>query len=273
MSSGDAKTLPIVTLLILMLGLCGNMPVSAATRESDIITRTSGNWVDEKWLRMQPDTHYTIQILATADIDKLRDYAHTHQLHAPLFILTVPNSNPLLYALLQGSFSTREQLQKSIHLLPQEIKPWIRIIGNVKKRLAPLPKPDPLPGVGQSLPPPPSPIANTASPAPTAALTPRQKDDMMWVTEINPDHYTIMLTQSPNKSELLEIVSQQVFSEPVSITLLSKRPRPVYALVYGVYPNAKAAQSAIPYLPKALNYRNSAQIRAFFTIQHLTYQE
>jgi DamX protein len=92
----------------------------------------------ESWIRAQPGTHFTLQLLATANRVQ-RDKFLAQQDHPERFaVFQTRRDGATWYALAYGSYATRADADAAAAALPPELgrlKPWIRTFASVQATL------------------------------------------------------------------------------------------------------------------------------------------
>lgn len=110
-----------------------NKPVDAAIETKEV--------KDEAWLLKQPGEFFTIQIIGSFDMNRIQKFRDNYQL-SQLAIFKGKYQNRDWFVLVMGMYPNREQAQKALDALPNELKqetqPWIRgvytIHAQVKRR-------------------------------------------------------------------------------------------------------------------------------------------
>lgn len=84
---------------------------------------------DEVWLLKQPGEYFTIQIIGSFDMSRIQKFRDSYQL-SQLAIFKGKYQNRDWFVLVIGMYPNREQAQKALDALPNELKqetqPWIR---------------------------------------------------------------------------------------------------------------------------------------------------
>ena len=92
----------------------------------------------EKWIVLQPDEYYTIQLLASGREAAMRQYIIDNDLQDSAIYYKSRTNSTDLFILVQGSFESFSEAKKTISLLPPEVqkaKPWVRSIGAIKESI------------------------------------------------------------------------------------------------------------------------------------------
>ncbi|HHM05238.1 MAG TPA: hypothetical protein ENJ19_05790 [Gammaproteobacteria bacterium] len=90
----------------------------------------------QAWLARQPSAHFTLQVLASSDEKKIRALIRDHRLRGKAAYFPVKRKGRTLYALVYGSYPSREAAEQGARKLPAAFagtKPWIRPFAAVKK--------------------------------------------------------------------------------------------------------------------------------------------
>ncbi len=93
------------------------------------------SYLDESWLSERNATAWTIQILAFAELTKVKEFIDTHRLHDRAAFFTEKSGGATLYKLVYGEFANKEEADKArAELKPslQEHGPWLRTIASVQ---------------------------------------------------------------------------------------------------------------------------------------------
>lgn len=103
-----------------------NKPVAAATETKEV--------KDEAWLLKQPGEFFTIQIIGSFDMNRIQKFRDNYQL-SQLAIFKGKYQNRDWFVLVMGMYPNREQAQKALDALPNELKqetqPWIRGVSTI----------------------------------------------------------------------------------------------------------------------------------------------
>ena len=98
-------------------------------KKNDNIQSIKRNIVGAEWIKAQPNTHYTLQLMAVKDEDTARQFILEHQLQGKAAYLPVMSNGQTLYAVVYGSYPQRSEAARSAKDLPAAWgtpKPWIR---------------------------------------------------------------------------------------------------------------------------------------------------
>jgi DamX protein len=93
---------------------------------------------DETWLLQQPPESYTIQLLGAYDTNRLDKFRSAYSL-SQLAVFKTRYQNHDWYVLVMGMYLNREQAQKALDSLPNELKqetqPWIRSVATIHSQI------------------------------------------------------------------------------------------------------------------------------------------
>ena len=93
---------------------------------------------DETWLLQQPPESYTIQLLGAYETKRLDKFRAAYLL-SQLAVFQTRYQNRDWYVLITGMYPNREQAQKALDNLPQELKqetqPWIRKVATIQDQI------------------------------------------------------------------------------------------------------------------------------------------
>jgi len=114
----------------------------------------------------------------------------------------------------------------------------------------------------------PEPVTNVpvAEPASPSSLVPTASGD--WLSQQNPDYYTVQLLASPNPETLDRFIDRHALSGALGRVASERDGSKWYTLVYGSYPTREAAKAAINDLPPSLR-ESSPWVRRIGDIQAL----
>jgi len=97
-----------------------------------------GKYLDEAWIKTQNKTQWTIQILAFEELAKVKAFIDQHTLNRNAAYFTERTDNGILYKLIYGSYSSKEQADSARNRLSENLKeygPWLRPIKDVQALL------------------------------------------------------------------------------------------------------------------------------------------
>lgn len=103
-----------------------NKPVTVVTSPKEV--------KDEAWLLKQPGEYFTIQIIGSFDTNRIQKFRDNYQL-SQLALFQGKYQNRDWFVLVMGIYPTRDQAQKALDALPNELKqetqPWIRGVATI----------------------------------------------------------------------------------------------------------------------------------------------
>lgn len=89
---------------------------------------------NEAWLLKQPGEYFTIQLIGSFDMNRIQKFRDSYSL-SQLALFQGEYQNRDWFVLVMGTYPTREQAQKALDALPNELKqetqPWIRGVATV----------------------------------------------------------------------------------------------------------------------------------------------
>jgi DamX protein len=113
-------------------------PPPAVTPVESGVAPKSDQPRNEAWIRAQPGTHFTLQLLAAAKRDQ-RDKFLSQQEHPERFATFQTRRNGATwYALAYGNYKSRAEADAAVAKLPSELgrlKPWVRTFASVQATL------------------------------------------------------------------------------------------------------------------------------------------
>ena len=93
----------------------------------------------EAWIAAREPQHYTIQVIALRDQDKLRDFIETHDAWSPWAVYEQSLKGSPLWVLVQGDYSDVAQAREAVLKFPADVQQrdqlWIRRFVMVQKEL------------------------------------------------------------------------------------------------------------------------------------------
>jgi TPR repeat protein len=122
--------------------LMPGIPISSpADNHIDQANRTgtpTGKEADDRsdWLRAQPAGHYTLQLIASTDLQQLRNSISSLGVSEPQYaIVESRQDTKTWYGLIYGSYKTVGEAQQAMQSLPAALRhyrPWIRPFSDIK---------------------------------------------------------------------------------------------------------------------------------------------
>jgi septal ring-binding cell division protein DamX len=94
---------------------------------------------DEKWIMDQPDSHFTIQLMAGSSEAALQKFIKDNNLHDSAVYYRTRRHGKDWFTLIQGSFESFKQVNEALKELPPQLqaaKPWPKSIGDIKELLS-----------------------------------------------------------------------------------------------------------------------------------------
>ncbi len=128
----------------------------------------------------------------------------------------------------------------------------------------PVPAETDLPNVANSAPPERIATASVGSDTPFPGSEGIQRE--RWLMRQSPSAYTLQLTASSSEAGVVKLIKSLQLSEPVAYYRTERKGKPWFTVVYGVYPDSKAAQAAASKLPERFR-KGGAWPRSFGTVQ------
>jgi len=113
-------------------------PIAPVQSADSAAPQKSGQARAESWIRTQPGTHFTLQLLATASREQ-RDKFLLQQTHPERFAtFRTRRGGATWYALAYGSYASRADADAAAAALPSDLsrlKPWVRTFASVQASL------------------------------------------------------------------------------------------------------------------------------------------
>lgn len=94
---------------------------------------------DEQWIMDQPNTHYTMQLIATGNESALIRFVNENNLQNNAKYYRTLRNNKDWYTLIQGSYDSSTAARKAIKELDtglQDMNPWVKSIADIQKALS-----------------------------------------------------------------------------------------------------------------------------------------
>lgn len=98
----------------------------------------NAQYLDEAWIKAQNTTQWTIQMLAFEELTKVKTFIDEHELNRNAAYFTERTDKGVLYKLIYGSYSSKEQADQARQSLSSDLKeygPWLRPIKGVQALL------------------------------------------------------------------------------------------------------------------------------------------
>ncbi|WP_417545411.1 SPOR domain-containing protein [Marinobacter sp.] len=99
------------------------------------VAGNSNNYRQESWIRSQPGSNFTIQLMAASSENAVRNYIDDHGLKGHAAYFRSEYREAPWYSVIYGSFATYEEARRSLEGLPLSFKtasPWVRRYGGVQ---------------------------------------------------------------------------------------------------------------------------------------------
>jgi hypothetical protein len=110
--------------------------ITAKIIDSNEMAATPPDVSYEDWIRQRVPEHYTIQVIALSQPEKLHEYIRQHPQMAPFAIYTQTRYEQPLWVLVQGDYPDVESARRAVRSFPQDMqkrdKLWIRLFGMVQ---------------------------------------------------------------------------------------------------------------------------------------------
>ena len=94
---------------------------------------------DETWIMDQPNTNYSIQLIATGNKSALMQFISENNLEKSAKYYKTRRNNKDWYTLIQGSYESHTAARKAIKTLSaelQDLRPWIKSFADIKETLS-----------------------------------------------------------------------------------------------------------------------------------------
>jgi septal ring-binding cell division protein DamX/type II secretory pathway predicted ATPase ExeA len=202
---------------------------------------------DRVWLQNQPETAYTIQLLAVEREAALYELIQREQLQGELARFSFVRGGHLIHVLTQGVYADRAAAETALEGYSAAVKPWIRTLGDIQQLFIDNP-----PQLLKSV---------SAATAETGVVR-----DSAWLWSQDPEMIAIQLIAG-GKRELLEPYVQESQRIGVTAILEAKRDsRPWFILLLGGYKTREEARGVIAELPQILQ-STKPWVRSFASVQ------
>lgn len=225
------------------------------------------------WLRTREPDRYTLQLLATGDLERLRAFVVQHRLPGELAYYVTGEDQTPVYHLLAGDHRNRTLAEVAVQLLPdslESLEPWVRRFGDlpVQRAAAHQASGEPHPVSSADITPPTAGKATAAAlaaakPAETASLpaaaspldapipeAPESYSAWLWAQ--HPRHFTVQILGSANEQGVRHFMATHALAGRAAYFRTVRDGRDWFVLVYGVYPDRSTARAAIAKLGPAL---------------------
>lgn len=110
------------------------VPRKQAVTPAPVPATSSETIKREAWLREQPPANVTLQLMALKDENEVRRAIQQHKLQDQATYFTVQRNGQTLYALVYGTYSSREQAVRAAENLPAGLvsgQPWVRTFKSI----------------------------------------------------------------------------------------------------------------------------------------------
>ena len=186
---------------------------------------------DIAWLKQQPADYFTLQLLASRQIENLRTFIKQHRLDGQTVIFESRDSGKPWYAVAYGSYPSRQAAEQAGGELPAGINPWIRQFASIQQGLSEVAAP----AAGEMTP--------TVQDKPIPQSTDR-RDHAAWLWDQDPSRYTLQLLGGQNEQAVKQFINQQGLQGEAVFYRTRRDGKPWYVVVKGSYPDRQAALSA-----------------------------
>lgn len=185
-----------------------------------------------QWLARQPESNYTLQLLAGENRAGVEFFAAQQDIPAPFAIFSMRRNGRMLYALVQGSYADRAAAEQAIGELPAGIEPWLRSIKSVHRVMQ----------HGE---------VHAQRTAPVSATEVSTSiEDTAWAWSQNPRHYTVQLVSALDEKAVEAIRRSYSLPGKMAVVQIPSGGKLWYVLVYGSFATKTAAQASLKGLPE-----------------------
>lgn len=227
------------------------------------ITKLAGMH-DERWILDQAPNQFTLQVLATANKNNIKNFAKSHQLKNDIAVFqTIRNGKPW-YSVIYGNYATKNDaaLAKK-KIASARLKPWLRRFDSVQAKI----------NTGKIIATPQKPARfkkpNTTQVKVKTAINKNSiegvRDSKAWLWSQDPRHYTLQLLGGRNDKSIQKFIRKYKLRDKAIYFHTNHNKRNWYALIYGSYNNRGEALQAIKELPSELQ-KTSPWARSFSSI-------
>lgn len=224
--------------------LADNTAGTAPPRPAAAETRTA-RLHDESWVNARAPDHYTLQLFATVNQARIRDFVEQHPLQGGAAYFRTREDEGDLYHLVLGDHATRTQAETAVQLLPESLRsitPWVRPFAAIQGQLAQTQAADVEPKA------PPSQQGTTrANSAPISASA-----SAAWLWDQDPRHFTLQLLGTGSEERLQAFIREHRLGGEVAYFRTRRDNQDWFVLVHGSYPDRDQAKAARAELPAGL---------------------
>jgi MSHA biogenesis protein MshM len=200
----------------------------------------------DSWVAAQPDSNYTLQLLAASEANALDGLlAEYPEIAGPFGRFEQQSDGKRLYVLTQGSYPERNQAEVAAGALPGKLQPWIRDFAGIKKVMT-------------------TPISSTVT-TPVTSESGGIKDTA-WVWSQSPAEFTIQLAGASDEASIEAEMARLALPGELAVVQGQRNGQPWYSLVYGRFATKDAAQGTVSRLPAVLK-KAGPWIRQFSALQ------
>ncbi|MCW8888414.1 MAG: AAA family ATPase [Gammaproteobacteria bacterium] len=199
------------------------------------------------WLQSQPETSFTIQLVAAEREAALDEMILKEKLHNELVRFSFSRGGRPIHVLTQGIYSERTSAEEALKRYSSAVKPWIRPIGDIQQLFVDNPPP-----VMES-----SVVAVEAEP--------EVVKDSAWLWSQDPELITIQLVAGGDRGMLEPFVNDSLKLGTTAVLESKRDSKPWFILLHGSYKTRDEARKRIRALPQKLKTANP-WVRSFASV-------
>jgi septal ring-binding cell division protein DamX len=214
------------------------------------------------WILNQNPRHYTLQVVAGQNVKTIEEFIEEHQVKDNIALYkSVRKGNPW-YGLILGNYDNKAQAVAAVSQLPKKIqreKPWIRDIKGIQSDIrkaqpveSHVTQPVVQPVTQNNMQPTlterlsrPAPVVTTAKDIPAIEIS-RRED---WILRQRDRHNTLQLMANSRLDTITRFVNVHQMKDSIALYQTTQNGKPLYVLIYGIYPTTDLATTAISQLP------------------------
>ena len=190
-------------------------------------TASSGSILkDERWLRQQPDTNYTIQLFGSYNKQAIDELVKKHSLQGDILRFETQRDGKSWFTMTYGNYLSKQDASAAVTSLDPALTnpaPWLRSMGSIKESLR----------------------FSERQPGEIIAIDVSSKiKDEAWIWTQNPADYTVQLIALSSEKGIKDyIIKSKIQSEAVYFKTI-RNGNALYVLLYGSYANKQLATQA-----------------------------
>ena len=210
---------------------------------------------DVSWIKQQADDHYTVQLFGSHNKSAIDELIKKYNLQGELSRFETARNGQPWYSMTYGNFKSKQAADKAINSLDSKLtnpKPWIRSFESIKNQLSVTAAPEK------------TVIEKTTSLRQAAPVVKNEA----WIWTQNPTDYTLQLLALSSEQAVRDYARKhQIEAQSVHFKFI-RNGKPLYALIYGNYPDKPAAENARQLMVEKIK-GSKPWIRSFSEVHNL----